>query len=149
MRARGTGRKPRSASNDRVLGSSRSTDRGAWHYARGLAYASKRDRKNLIAELDSLTAIVDKLPAGHQGSIRSGLGPCRRAAEPAILLDPRLAVTWFSVIRKPKLRVLRVSVVNDFRLSAIGLSPSRDYTGGGHFLRTISCQNAITLPDNY
>src|ERR1035441_5106319 len=87
MRARGTGRKPRSASNDRVL-STRSTDRGAWHYARGLAYASKRDRKNLIAERDSLTAIVDKLSAGHQGSIRSGLGPCRRAAEPAIFLNP-------------------------------------------------------------
>jgi hypothetical protein len=46
---------------------------------------------------------------------------------------PATGSPCFSVIRKPKLRVLRVSVVNDFRLSAIGVSPSRGYTGRGHF----------------
>lgn len=35
----------------------------AWHYARGLAYASQRDRKNMNVERDGLTKIVTRLPS--------------------------------------------------------------------------------------
>jgi tetratricopeptide (TPR) repeat protein len=60
----------------------------AWHYARGLAYASKRDRKNLIAERDSLTAIVDKVPA----DVPFGLNLAKPVLSIAVeILDGKLA----------------------------------------------------------
>ena len=82
----------------------------------------------------SILAVLTLVLGSFSGAAQEHTAPA--ANQPIELLPGmglRPAVTWFSVIRKPKLRVVRVSLVNDFRLRAIGLSPSRGYTGGGHF----------------
>lgn len=60
----------------------------AWHYARGLAYANKRDAQSLAAETKAVSDIVDKLPADRPYGLNSAKPVLTIAVE---VLDGKLA----------------------------------------------------------